>query len=106
GTSARLIRFAMMILAGSFGVFGIMAGLMVLLTHLSGLRSFGVPYLTPLSPLVKSNLKDVFIRVPWWAMNTRPAMFGKEPSRRQGQPQKQHESEPPGTSGTSEKEEE
>jgi spore germination protein KA len=106
GTSARLIRFAMMILAGSFGVFGIMAGLMVLLTHLSGLRSFGVPYLTPLSPLVKSNLKDVFIRVPWWAMNTRPSLFGKEPSRRQGQPQKQHESESSGTSGTSEKEEE
>ncbi|MBD2870480.1 spore germination protein [Paenibacillus arenilitoris] len=81
GSAARLIRFGMMFLAGSFGLFGIMAGLMVILAHMSGLRSFGVPYLTPLSPLVPGNLKDVFIRVPWWAMKKRPALFGKATAR-------------------------
>ncbi|WP_187768143.1 spore germination protein [Paenibacillus sp. PL91] len=84
GTAARLIRFALMILAGTFGVFGIMAGLMLLLTHLSALRSFGIPYLTPISPLVPGNLKDVFIRVPWWAMKKRPKLDKKEHTTRQG----------------------
>ena len=72
GVAARLIRFALMILGGSFGLFGIMSGLMVLLAHMSGLRSFGKPYLLPFSPLIISNLKDAFIRVPWWAMRKRP----------------------------------
>ncbi|PWW08287.1 spore germination protein KA [Paenibacillus cellulosilyticus] len=72
GIAARLIRFVLMILAGSFGLFGIMSGLMVLLAHLCGLRSFGKPYLLPFSPLIVSNLKDTFIRVPWWAMRKRP----------------------------------
>ncbi|MFX3634933.1 MAG: spore germination protein [Candidatus Pristimantibacillus sp.] len=72
GTAARLIRFLMMFLAGTLGVFGIMTGMMILLAHLAGLRSFGVPYLTPLSPLEPGNLKDVFLRVPWWMMKRRP----------------------------------
>ncbi len=83
GTAARLIRFVMMFMAGTFGIFGIMAGLMLLLAHLSGLRSFGVPYLTPLSPLVPGNLKDVFIRAPWWAMKRRPGTHGSQGSVRQ-----------------------
>ncbi|RAV06484.1 spore germination protein [Paenibacillus sp. YN15] len=70
--SARLIRFGMMILGGSFGLFGIMSGMMFLLIHLEGLRTFGVPYMGPFSPLRLSELKDVLIRAPRWAMNKRP----------------------------------
>ena len=44
--SARLLRFGFMILAATLGLFGIMAGLIAMLIHLSGLRSFGLPYLT------------------------------------------------------------
>lgn len=72
--SARLIRFAMMILGGSFGLFGIMSGLMFVLIHLEGLRSFGVPYMAPFSPLRLSELKDMLIRAPHWAMTTRPSI--------------------------------
>lgn len=71
--SARLIRFAMMIMGGCFGLFGVMSGLMVLLIHLVGLRSFGVPYLTPLSPLKLAEMKDIFVRFPRWAMISRPS---------------------------------
>ncbi|MGO4543175.1 spore germination protein [Paenibacillus sp. 2TAB23] len=87
GTAARLIRFLLMILAGTFGVFGILAGLMMILTHLSALRSFGVPYLAPIAPLVPGNLKDVFIRVPWWAMKKRPRLYQNQTGTvRQGTP--------------------
>lgn len=73
--AARLIRFVMMILGGTLGLFGIMSGLMILLIHMASLRSFGVSYLTTLSPFVGSNWKDVFIRVPWWAMKKRPSFI-------------------------------
>lgn len=74
--AARLLRFAFMLLAATLGLFGIMSGLLITLIHLVGLRSFGVPYLLPLAPFVPANQKDVFVRVPWWAMKNRPALIG------------------------------
>ncbi len=80
----RILRFPLMILAASLGLFGVMAGLMGVLIHLCSLRSFGVPYIAPIAPLVKSNLKDFIIRVPRWAMFTRPRFAGyKEPQRQE-----------------------
>ncbi|KRF43021.1 spore gernimation protein KA [Paenibacillus sp. Soil787] len=76
--AARLIRFILMVLAAALGLFGIMSGLFFLLIHLLSLRSFGVPYLTPLAPFVPNNMKDTFVRVPWWMMVTRPRLFAKE----------------------------
>ncbi|CAG7629820.1 Spore germination protein B1 [Paenibacillus solanacearum] len=74
-TAARLIRFTLMILGATLGLFGIVSGLMALLIHMSGLRSFGISYLLPVAPLVPGNLKDIFVRVPWWKMNTRPRLI-------------------------------
>ncbi|ASA19408.1 spore germination protein [Paenibacillus donghaensis] len=82
--SIRLIRFVMMLIAATLGLFGIMSFLMVLLIHMAGLRSFGVPYLSPVAPMTPRYLKDIFIRVPLWNMTTRPKTnLGKE-TRRQG----------------------
>lgn len=76
--SARLIRFALMFLAATLGLFGIMSGLFFLLIHMAALRSFGVPYLAPISPFIPNNMKDVFVRAPWWMMVTRPRLFAKK----------------------------
>jgi len=82
GISIRILRFFLLILASLLGGMGIMLGLMTILVHLCSLRSFGVPYLSPFAPLSPKDLKDTFIRVPWWAMITRPRFFGsKEPIR-------------------------
>jgi spore germination protein KA len=82
GTAIRVLRFILIILAGILGGVGIMLGLMVLLAHLCSLRSFGIPYLSPFAPLSPGDLKDTLVRVPWWAMLTRPRMFGAaEPVR-------------------------
>jgi spore germination protein KA len=72
GITARLIRFQLMLLAGTLGLFGIMSGLLFILIHMSGLRSFGVPYLLPFAPRVLNNWKDMIVRVPWWMMRKRP----------------------------------
>lgn len=43
----RVWRFIVAILASFSGIWGVAAGIVCLLIHLSGLRSMGVPYLTP-----------------------------------------------------------
>lgn len=82
GTSIRILRFVLIILAAFLGGVGIMMGLMFILFYLCSLRSFGVPYLTPIAPLSLGDLKDTFIRAPWWAMRTRPRLIGVKESTR------------------------
>lgn len=81
----RILRFPLMILAGAFGFIGVTVGLLLILVHLCSLRSFGVPYLNPIAPLQTSDLKDTFIRVPWWYMRRRPVQLAKSNAIRQGQ---------------------
>lgn len=77
GLGTRLLRFPMMLLAGTLGLLGIVLGIIATVVHLCSLRSFGVPYLSPLAPLGSSELKDVLIRSHWWNMRTRPYLTGK-----------------------------
>lgn len=80
----RTLRFPLMALAASLGLFGIMVGLMALLIHLCSLRSFGVPYIAPIAPFIRSDMKDSVIRFPFWSMFTRPRLIGyKEPQRQE-----------------------
>ncbi|CAN7592075.1 spore germination protein [Paenibacillus sp. LjRoot56] len=76
GISLRMLRFPMMILAGMMGFLGLILGVITMVIHLCTLRSFGVPYLSPLSPMEARDMKDVFIRAPWWKLNTRPHLKG------------------------------
>ncbi|GEN31656.1 spore germination protein KA [Cerasibacillus quisquiliarum] len=60
--SIRLLRFPMMIFAGSFGFFGVMLALFALTIHLCSLKSFGISYMAPLSPFHLRDQRDTFIR--------------------------------------------
>lgn len=73
--SIRMLRFPLMILAGFFGLFGIIIGTVWIAIHLCHLRSFGVPYMSGIAPLQKNELKDIFIRVPWWKAILLPSTF-------------------------------
>jgi spore germination protein KA len=74
-------RFVLLILSGFAGMYWVMLGFAGFITHQLSLRSFGVPYMSPLVPLSVSGLKDVLIRAPWWAMTTRPSRIGKNSTR-------------------------
>jgi spore germination protein KA len=76
--TARLLRFLFMLAAASFGLFGIALLLIVVLAHLSSLRSFGVPYLSPLAPFIFSDQKDTLFRFPWWSLVTRPRLISQK----------------------------
>lgn len=82
GVSIRMLRFPIMILAGMLGLFGIVIGLLIILIHLSKLRSLGVPYLSPIAPLTGDNLKDALMRAPHWALGLRPRVFGYQNPQR------------------------
>lgn len=77
--TVRLIRFPLMLLAGILGFFGVSVGLYMVAIHLLNLRSFGVPYLSPISPLrIRNLLQDTFVRAPWWALKRRPRLIDVE----------------------------
>ncbi|MDP4160649.1 MAG: spore germination protein [Bacillota bacterium] len=79
GLVVRIIRFPFMILAGFLGFFGVSVGLYLVIVHLLSLRSFGVPYLSPVAPLrVRALLQDTIVRAPWWALKRRPQFLDVE----------------------------
>ncbi|MDD2234426.1 MAG: spore germination protein [Desulfitobacteriaceae bacterium] len=78
GLAIRLLRFPIMILSASLGLYGLIVAGFALFVHMSTLRSFGVPYLAPIAPANWPGQKDVFLRAPWWAMTTRPLDTGHQ----------------------------
>ncbi|MNI59064.1 Spore germination protein B1 [compost metagenome] len=82
GTAYRMLRFPMLILAGVLGLYGVICGLFIMIIHLLGLDSFGVPYMSPVAPQALRGLKDVFVRAPRWSMNVRPAYLSGANRRR------------------------
>jgi spore germination protein KA len=79
--SARLLRFIFMVAAATFGFYGIMLGILLLAVHLTSIRSFGVPYLAPMAPLIPANLGDTIVRLPMWAQKTRPKLIASKKNR-------------------------
>jgi spore germination protein KA len=96
-SAIRLIRFALMFLAGTLGLFGILAGVIPILVHLVSLKSFGDHYLMPYAPFYKSNMKDLVIRAPWWAMKNRPDGKSSSNKTRQTSHQYPNFSDPEGS---------
>lgn len=80
----RILRFPIMILSGVLGLFGMIIALLLIISHLCILRSFGVPYMSPLAPLNLSGLKDVLIRAPISKFKGRPSFYSDGNRKRQG----------------------
>ncbi|CAI6225003.1 spore germination protein GerKA [Bacillus subtilis] len=86
--SARLIRFIFIIASAVMGFYGLILGIIMMFVHLCSLRSFGVPYMSPLAPFSSQGVKDALFRVPWWADEKRPESVSKEDKVRQGKDQR------------------
>ncbi len=71
----RLVRFPLLLLSGFLGLPGLTFGLLAMVIHLANLRSFGVPFLYPLSPLSPEELKDTGVRAPRWSFRRRPHLL-------------------------------
>ncbi|MCP3028977.1 spore germination protein [Halobacillus sp. A5] len=64
GIPARILRFILMISAATAGFYGMTLLVILIIGHMNSLRSFGVPYLEPLSPFNLTAQADTFIRLP------------------------------------------
>nr|WP_223882052.1 spore germination protein [Niallia endozanthoxylica] len=77
GISIRLLRFVIILFAGTFGFYGIAISNIMVLAHLCNLRSFGVPYMAPITPFILEDQKDTILRLPWWSFLTRPRLISQ-----------------------------
>lgn len=71
-----ILRLVLVFCAGLMGIYGYIFAMAGLLIHLFQIRSFGVPYMTPLNSIDFQDLKDTVIRAPWWYMEYRPKFIG------------------------------
>ncbi|MBE7024923.1 MAG: spore germination protein [Ruminococcaceae bacterium] len=81
--ASMVLRVLFLLLAGTFGGLGLALGLLLLLVHLAGLRSFGVPYLSPFVPFHLPDHKDSLFRLPHRWLLTRPSDLASRNPRRQ-----------------------
>ncbi|WP_391209401.1 spore germination protein [Psychrobacillus sp. L4] len=89
--AGRMLRFVFIALAAMFGFYGMTIGFIALILHLCSLRSFGVPFMSPLAPFNLSDQKDTIIRLPVWKMKTRPQGISKNKVRENYTPPKPSE---------------
>lgn len=71
----RLLQFPFMLSASLLGLYGVVTLGLALVIHMVSLRSFGVPYMAPIAPFSGGEMRDTFIRAPWWAMSRRPTFY-------------------------------
>ena len=71
----RMIKYFLIVMAEIYGVFGYVTGILLILLHLSGLKSFGFPYLG--SGMDKN---DFILRLPYGFLTKRP-VFSEEENR-------------------------
>lgn len=82
GTSFRILRFPMILLAGLYGLVGVMFGICFIIIHMLKITSLGRPYLAPIYPLKIKDFNKVFFRT-WPEKNyNRAAMYRPKESVR------------------------
>ncbi|WP_193774624.1 spore germination protein [Vallitalea guaymasensis] len=58
-------------------------GVIFLSLHLFSIRSFGIPYMLNVDSMEDAiNMKDAYIRAPWWYMDMRGKLISKKRNRK------------------------
>lgn len=92
--SLRITRFPLLIASGTMGLLGFGSVMMLLFIHLLSLKSFGEPYMAPLTPFRPAEQKDIIFRIPWWGLKSRPSMAQGDPYRQDKQFKPEPKEEP------------
>lgn len=80
--AVRMLRYPFIILAAIWGGLGIYVGVLLIIGHLTRLKSLGVPYMIPLYPYRKGWALSSFIRPNFANLNKRPSFFRPLSDRR------------------------
>lgn len=76
--SIRYWRIIATIISAFFGIYGVFISLMLLVTKLCSIDSFGYPYMAPFSPIIQTELKDSMIRTKKNGKNYRNPLLAKK----------------------------
>lgn len=71
-----ILRISFVVFGGLLGLFGILISAMCIIAYTSNLSSFEVPYLSPVAPILKDDLRDFLIKHNLTDLKTRPASYG------------------------------
>jgi spore germination protein KA len=80
--NATITRMFVFALSASVGLFGFMISVIFLMWYMSNLRSFGVPYLAPISPISWMDAWRALLRLPSTITNMHPHILRKSKRRR------------------------
>ena len=67
--SIATLRFVFIVLGGTFGVYGVVLGALLLVVSVCSLNIHGIPVTAPLTPFSFQAMRDVFIRSDWRALS-------------------------------------
>ncbi|MEK3923091.1 spore germination protein [Paenibacillus sp. FSL K6-2393] len=83
-SSVLILRFLCFVLGASLGIYGFILSLILFLIYLTDLKSFGIPYLTPLTPLhFKQAIASLF-KLPKGLGKRRPVYLETQEPRKKG----------------------
>lgn len=68
----RVLFWMLIIMAYIFGLYGVILGLLLILSHMATIENFGVPYLSPFGPYRLRDMLDGIVRAPGHLLQKRP----------------------------------
>lgn len=74
-SSLRLVKYFLLILSAIFGIFGLTVGLVLFVSQLCALYSYGTEFTAPFSPTYKKSFLESLIELPIFRRNTRPEYY-------------------------------
>ena len=77
--AVALLKFLFIIVGGTWGLYGIALGLMLLAVNLCALMSEGVPHMAPLAPFSAFSMRDTAFRQSWRSLGKRSAKLQRMP---------------------------
>ena len=77
-----IVRFAMLLVAGSVGTFGIILLTAFLLIYLVSTENFGVPLAAPFAPFRKKDMRDALVKYNLSSLKMRPETLHSPNKRR------------------------
>ncbi|MBO4726452.1 MAG: spore germination protein [Clostridia bacterium] len=86
-----ILRFIFCLVGGFLGLYGLVAGFIVLLVYTASIDHYGAPYLAPFAPYIADDQKDALDKVPFPEMIKRPQSIPNHNPIRQRATEENHE---------------
>lgn len=74
-SSLRLVKYFLLALSAIFGIFGLTVGLVLFVSQLCALYSYGTEFTAPFSPAYRKSFLESLIELPIFRRNTRPEYY-------------------------------